>query len=206
MNIYLVSNNNLSSNFYFVDEISIENKKKFRPLSIEGENIARKIAKQECFKEIEKIYSDASLGCINSAKYLAELLNQDVVITDALEDIKIGDLNGKTVKMLSYFQEHDFDFKLNRGESLKEGGIRIASFIRNIINEDYKSVVIFLPKRCILAYLLNHTETEYNLDEKLVLSYDEQIILDNSDDFVDILKLSYEKNELKNITVLKLEE
>ncbi len=206
MNIYLVSNSNFSSNFYFIDEISLEDKKKFRPLSLEGENIARKIAKQEYFKDIERIYSDASLSCINSAKYLVEKLNQDVIITEKLEDIRIGDLNGKTVKMLSYFQEHDFDFKLNKGESLKEGGIRISSFIRNIINEGYKDIVIYLPKRCILAYLLNHTKKEYNLDEKLVLSYNDNIILGNSDDFIDILKLSYEKNELKNITVLNLEE
>ncbi len=205
MKIILVSNNELSNNFYFEEETNIETKKKFRPLSIEGEQQAKKLAKKDIFNNIERIYSDASVSNIDSAKYLAEVLKQDVIINKRLHDIKIGDLKGKTVKMLSFFQEHDFTFKLDGGESLKDAGVRISSFIRNILNDSYENIVIYLPKRCILAYLINHTSAEFNLDDRLVLSYNDEVILGNTDETMDIFELTFEKRELKKIAIIKEE-
>jgi broad specificity phosphatase PhoE len=205
MRIVLISNNELSTNCYFEDEPNIETKKKLRPLNIEGEVLAKKLSKEELFEDIERIYADASSGSISSAKYLAERLNQDIIVNKRLYDCKIGDLKGKTIKMLSYFQEHDFTFKLPGGESLQECGNRIVSFIRSVINEGYENVAVYLPKRCMMAYLMNHTETGYNLDERLILTYKDEVILGNSDEKVDVFIVEYHNKEVNNIKNYKME-
>lgn len=205
MRIILISNNEFSSNCYFEDENNIEVKKKFRPLSTTGEKLAARIAQEDILSDVERIYADSSSGAISSAIYLAENLNQDIIISKKLHDCKVGDLKGKTIKMLSYFQEHDFSFKLDGGESLSECGTRISSFIRKIINEGYDCVAIYLPKRCILSYLINHTETGYNLDERLILTYKSEVILGNNEEQADIFVLEYDEKELINIKSIKLD-
>ena len=205
MKIVLISNNELSTSCYFEDETNLELKKKMRPLSIEGEKLAVKIAKNDFLNNVERIYADASCGALASAKYLAERLNQDIIVNKKIYDCKIGELKGKTVKMLSYFQEHDFTFKLDGGESLKECGVRISSFIRKIINEGYESIAVYLPKRCIMSYLIEHTKPSYNLDERLILTYNEEVILGNADEPVDIFILDYSDKKLDNICNIKLD-
>ncbi len=205
MKIIFIANNELSTNCYFEDETNIEMKKKYRPLSIEGEKLALKLAKEEIFNDVERIYSDTTNGSIASAKYLAERLNQDIIVNKKVHDCKIGDLKGKTIKMLSYFQEHDFSFKLVGGESLTECGNRVSSFIRKVIEEGYESIAVYLPKRCIMAYLINHTETEYNLDERLILTYKDEVIMGNTEEKLDVFILEYEGKELVNIKNYKME-
>ncbi len=206
MKIVLISNNELATNCYFEDESSIENKKKYRPLSIVGEKLAGRLAKEEILSDVERIYSDNSNAALSSAKYLADKLNQDIIVNKKIYDCKIGDLKGKTIKMLSYFQEHDFSFKLVGGESLNECGTRIASFIRKAIDEGYDSIAVYLPKRCIMAFLLSHTETGYNLDERLILSYNDEVIMGNTDEQVDTFILQYRDKKLIGIKTYKMED
>ena len=199
MKVILIANNLLSTSCYFEDEDSIEIKKKLRPLSIKGEELAKKLSKLECLSDVEKIYSDASSSSISSAKYLAESKDMDIYVNKKLYDCKVGNLNGKTVKMLSYFQEHDFKFKLDGGESLQDCGMRISYVMSKIVKDGLDNVVVFLPKRCIMAYLINHADTEFNLDERLIITYNGEIILGNDDEDIDIFEIEFKESKLEDI-------
>ena len=45
--------------------------------------------------------------------------------------------------MVSFMQEHDFDIKLNNGESLSEVGNRIKSSIEKLLYTNYEKIALF---------------------------------------------------------------
>lgn len=204
MKLFLISNNLMATNLYYEDELNIEKKKAFRPLSIEGEKLACKLVQEECFNDIERIYADESNSSITSANYLASKLNLDLVVNSKINDFKVGDLQNKTLKMLSYFQEHNFDFKTEGGESLNECQKRIDNFIKKLIMDDYEKVCIYLPKKCLMSYLLKYTKQEFNLEDNLILEYKDNIIMGDIESDIDIFELLFEGLDLKGIKVINL--
>ncbi len=192
---YLISNNLLSDNIIFESDMDIETRKVLRPLSYEGVKNSVKLK----FDEIECIYSSTYSSCIESAKYLSEKKKIDININSKLDDLKIGETN-KTLKTISFFQEKNFDFKNNGGESLNECADRIESFINEEVPENS---VVFLPRRALFSYVLKHSAYGYNLDERLVLSIDDEVVMEFVEDDMEIFKVSDDENhEMKLEKVL----
>ena len=204
MKIFLIACTELSNNIVFTNETDIEVKKKYRTLNPKGDMISKKLAKMDEFEGLEAIYSDMSFGSIELAKNLAYEKDLLINVNKKIYDCKIGNLDGKSIKMLSYFQERNFDFKLEKGESLNECGRRITAFIDEVLEDGYKTVAVFMPKRCIMAYLINHTDVGYNLDESLVLTQNEKVILDNTGQLCNIYEITYDGKEVEKIKNLSI--
>ena len=197
MKLIMVSINEIANNIYFENETNIENKKKFRNLSDRGKDLAKKIALDERLSDVERIYADEASYTIDAASYLAKTIDMEVVVNTRLHDLKVGDLKNKSIKMLSYFQEHDFNFKLNMGESINECGKRIQGFIHKLIDDGYEKVIMYLPKRCMLSYLINYVDTDFNLDDRLILTYEDEVILGLEDEEVNIVGIDYSGKNIK---------
>jgi len=205
MEIYLISNNLYENNLSYMDKQDIETKKMTRPLSIEGETLARDISLLEALNGTTLIYSSMFASSISCAKYLANRLNKKIVIDETLNDCKVGDLKNKNLKMVRFMQNHDFNIKLNGGESLSEVGDRIEKIISRIIYlNGNKKVAVFTHKRTMLGYLIKHGKSGYNLDDDLIVEFNEKVVYNESDSDYDIIKLTINNKKLVDIDIIDL--
>ena len=203
MTLYLVSNNLVVDNILYETDEGLEEKRINRPLSIEGEKASVKLVKKI---DASIVYSSSYASSIGTAKYYASYKNIDVNINSFLNDLRIGDLGRRNIKMLRFMQERDFDFKSNRGESLNDVNKRMNIAIDRIIKKNgNKNIVIFTQKSAITGYLLDKLEHGYNLDDRLVLSFNERVIIDDNLSDVDIIKVVLEKGKVINCEVILYE-
>lgn len=201
MTLYFVSNNLVLDDIYYETDEGLEEKRINRPLSIEGEKKAIKVAK---IIKGDIIYSSSYASSLSTAKYYAELHKKNIYINSFLSDGKIGDLGSRNIKMLRFMQERDFDFKFKRGESLNEVNKRMNIAIDRIAKKNgYKDMVIFTQKRAILAYLLDKLDKGYNLDDRLILEFKGRVIMDDNPSDIDIIKVNIDKGVLVDCEVIE---
>jgi broad specificity phosphatase PhoE len=200
MTIYLVSNNLVIDNIEYETDESVEEKRISRPLSIDGEKAAVKIVKKI---QANVIYSSNYASAIATARYYSEYINETIYINSFLNDAKIGKIGNRNIKMLRFMQERDFDFKFERGESMNETSNRLNLVINRIIKKHMNSnIVIYTHKRAIMAYLFKYLDKGYNLDDRLILTYNEKVIIDDVENDVDIIKIEYEHGNIVNVDII----
>lgn len=201
MTLYLVSNNLVIDNIEYETDESVEEKRVSRPLSIEGEKEAVKIVKKI---KANVIYASNYASAIATARYYSEYIGETIIINSFLNDAKIGKIGNRNIKMLRFMQERDFDFKFERGESLNETSNRINLVIGRILKKHMNDdIVIFTHKRAILSYLLKYLDKGYNLDDRLILSFNEKVIIDDVENDIDIIKIDFEHNNIVNVDVIE---
>ncbi len=201
MKIYLVSNNMLLEGLDYDFDANLDNIRLTRPLSVEGEINAQKISSLSLFDSIEDIISSFQSSALSSAKYLAAKLELKIFMNDKFNDCKVGNLGSKNMKMVKGLQDHEFTYKLSNGESLIDVGNRLDKEINKIVLNN-KNTIIFTHKRAILGFLLKYAKVGYNLDDNLILEYNDKIIYDDSDTEYDIYELNFINKELKSIVRL----
>lgn len=196
MKIYLISNNSLLEDITYSRNEDLDDIRKSRPLSIEGEKIASDLANNSLFNEIDSIYSSLYSSAISTAKYMSIKYDYKINLSSELNDCKVGLLGSKNMKMVKGLQDHEFTYKLPNGESLIDAGNRIDSFIKRNIKDN---TVIFTHKRTIVGFLLKYTSVGYNLDENLILQYNDEVIYDDSETNIDIYEVTISNNEIEDI-------
>ena len=203
MILYLISNNLVVEDISYETDEKIESKRINRPLSIEGEKLAVKLAKKI---DADIIYSSSYASSIDCAKYYASLKKKEIIINSFLNDLRLGDLGKRNIKMLRFMQERNFDFKFNRGESLSDVNKRMNIAIDRILKKNSnKNIVIYTQKSAIMGYLLDKLEKGYNLDDRLILSFNDKVILDDVEQNIDIIKLELEKGKVINCETIEME-
>ena len=201
MTLYLVSNNMVLDDLVYETDETVEEKRINRPLSIEGEKCAVKLVRKI---DANVIYSSNYASALATAKYYASYKDLSININSFLNDSKIGKLGNRNIKMLRFMQERDFDFKFSNGESLNETCNRMNTAINNILKKvGNQSVVIFTHKRAILGYLLKYLDKGYNLDDRLILSYNDLVIIDDIEKDVDIIKIEMEHNKIVDVDIIE---
>ena len=201
MTLYLVSNNMVLENILYETDETVEEKRVNRPLSIEGEKCAVKLVKKI---DANVIYSSDYASALATAKYYAEYRNLVININSFLSDAKIGKLGNRNIKMLRFMQERDFDFKFNGGESLNEVSNRMNIAINRILKKNSnKNVVIFTHKRAIMGYLLKYLEQGFNLDDRIILTFNDKVIIDDIEKDIDIIKVEFNKEKVVNVDIIE---
>ena len=198
MKVYLISNNSLVENINYNSSDNLELIRMIRSLSVTGEEVAKKISNLDIFKNITKIYSSFYSSALSTAKYLQEKLDLEIIMNMNLNDCNVGILGNKNMKMVKGIQDHDFNYKLSNGESLNDVGRRLNNFISSLDDDE---VVLFTHKRAILGYLLLYSKVDYNLDDNLILEYNNEVIYDDSDTDYDIYELDIAK---QNVIIKKI--
>ena len=197
MKVYLVSNNSMLDKINY-ENIDLELVRLLRPLSIEGELFAKNISDLKELESVEKIYTSIYTSAVCSAKYLSSKLDLKINMNMDFNDCLVGNLGAMSMKRLKEMQEHDFNYKIQEGESLNEVGNRLDKAIKKVINNEEK-ICIFTHKRAILGYLLKYTSVGYNLDDKLILEYNETLVYGGADNDYDVHELTFNDNELVDI-------
>lgn len=189
MKIYLISNNLVLENIIYQTDESLEQKRINRPLAVKGEKLACKLASN---LDVQAIYSSDYASALATAKYVALEKNLPIYIDSNLRDTKIGELGkNKTIGILRVKQELDFDYSFVNGESINETKLRMQKIMTEIIQDNKGcNIAVFTHKRAILSYLIDYTDVGFNLDNRLILSYDDKVIIDDADKDIDIIEIT----------------
>ena len=104
---------------------------------------------------------------------------------------------------LRNIQEHDFNYKLENGESLNEVKNRVRDLVKEIIkNYENGKVIMFTHNSCILALLSIWATKGFNYEERLILEYNDEVLFDGLKTDSDIVGNKFDGDvikELKNI-------
>lgn len=177
--IYLITNSkelptNATSE-YSVSNESLDERAQKIVLGIKGEDKAKKFSQNHIFDNVSIIYSSDFASSIATAKYLAKRHEIPIRIDERLRERKFGNLDPKNIKMFIYTEEHNFDYKINNGESIFDAKKRFINIFNEILDMNLgKEIAIFSHETIITAFLLDFCEAKYNLDDKLILTYKEE--------------------------------
>lgn len=191
--IYLINNSYTMNNISFLDSEPLEKKREKRLLSIEGEKESELLAESPELQGVQKIYSSSYVMSIGTAKYLAKKLEIDINIASELGERVIGQLGDKKIRMVSEMQENDFDYRLPGGESLNDVKKRIVRFIKEIVkNNPEKTIACFTHNVAITCLLSEYCEKGFNLDNRLILNYKDDAIIDGTWDGINLIEMQFE--------------
>lgn len=176
--IYFIVNNLVLNNIDYLKDENIDNKREKRPLSIDGENKAKEISKLSELESVSSIYSSGFASALGTAKYLSSKLNLTINIENKLNERRIGIATNKTnFQFYKENQEHDFDYKLPNGESFNNTKERLTKIFKEItkLNQD-EEIAIFTHTLAVNSLLSNWCEVAYNLDNNLILNFNDQVV------------------------------
>ena len=198
--IYLISNNLFISNLMiYKDFVNLDDKRKQRPLTAQGEKIALTIARKKFMSELDAVYSSTFSSSIDTAKYIIEKNEQDLIVDKRFDDRKVGKLTDESLNLRN-LQEHDFSYLLPNGESLNDVKNRMTSAIKELIKmHGDSSIAVFTHNIPITALLSVWCTKGFNYEEKLILEYNDQVIIDGLRTDYNIIELDFDGETLKDI-------
>ena len=163
---------------------------KNRILSVGGEEKAKKLCDIKELKNIKNIYSSNSFRAIGTAKYLSELNNTKIKLDDRINERNLG------VKYISDLPDdyikhsfNDKNFKVYDGETLNDVDSRFNDFIKNILKENDKTILV-IHGIILLSFLQNNCEFEYN-ENKILVKHNNEVIIEGNPKSPGVYKVVY---------------
>ncbi len=197
--IYLINNTLTMNNLDYPDD-TLEQRRQKRILSIEGEKESEELVNIDYLKRTNVIYSSPYVMAVGTAKYLARKLELETIITRELGERVLGAIGDKKIRMVSEMQENDFSYKLSGGESLNDVKRRMTCFINKIKRlEKDKTIAMFTHNVAITSYLSEYCTKGFNLDNRLILNYEEEAIIDGAWDGINIIEIIFEGDNVVSI-------
>ncbi len=180
--VYLIRHSEVTphaniKNISMHDNKQINNEKAF--LSVSGEKRAERLSKHKELQNIDAVYSSNYVRCLETAKYIALENNTIINIDDRLNERKIGEMGEMKSSEFERLQRKDFDFKLSGGESLNQTKKRMVEAMKNILMfESGNRIAVVSHATAITALLSAWCETGYNVDDNIILSFEDETIVD----------------------------
>lgn len=198
--IYLINNSLTINNLGFPEKESLEQKREKRILSIEGEEESKKLVNAKYLENVQYIYASSYVMSIATAKYLAKHLELDIHIKSEIGERIIGQLGDKKIRMIREIQENDFSYKLPGGESLNEVKARMVRFVKHLLEKHRdKSIAVFTHNVAITCLLSKWCDKGFNLDNRLILNFEEEAIIDGAWEGITVIELVFDKEQLVSI-------
>lgn len=198
--IYLINNSLTMNNLNFPNSETLTQKREKRILSIEGEKESEKLAKLEFMQHVNTIYASSYVMSVGTAKYLAKNLELEIFINNNIGERELGDLGDKKIRMVLEMQENDFNYRLSNGESLNDVRTRMLRFLDQVLTMDEdKTVAVFTHNVAITCLLSEYCTKGFNLDNRLILNYNNEAIIDGAWDGINIIEMVFDKDNLVSI-------
>ena len=183
---------------------TLESKREKRILSIEGEKESERLASNKVLQRVNKIYTSNYVMSIATAKYLAHTLEIDMNIAKELGERVIGNLQDKKIRMVTEMQENDFNYRLSGGESLNDVKKRMHNFLKKVLNNDKdKTIAVFTHNVAITSLLTEYCEKGFNLDNRLILNYQEESIVDGTWTGIRLIEMVFDNTTLVSLKRLQ---
>lgn len=184
------------------DSLQLVNEK--NPLSVAGEERAKRIANLDEFKNIDVVISSNYVRAMATAKYFAN--NNDVVlkVVDSFGERKFGVNSWSELpENFEKRQLEEIDLKLPNGESRREVSERMYDSIANVLKTFYQDRILIVSHATAITFLFMKLGTIVDGN----LMFNDKVILDK--DFVwqapDGFKLTFDGDKLVDISHLSLE-
>jgi len=202
--IYFVSNNLVSNiNVIYPKKTTFNDVRKQTMLSPKGEEAAKSLCNLKDLNVVEVIYSSTYFGAMNTSKYIADAYNIDIILDERLGERVVGELGCNEYRFLKGMQEHDFDYKLNQGESINEVMNRMTNCIKDVLKSDYDNILIVSHNIALLSLFIKWCNKGFNLDDRLILDYHDEIIFDGTFNEIDLIRVNFVDNKIENIKRIK---
>jgi len=169
-------------------------------LSVEGEENAKKLINIEELNNIDKLYSANSFRAIATAKYIAHQNNIKINIDNRINERIIG--IKKLDELPNNFNVNQFNnknYKLDNGESLNEVSHRFNNFINEVLNSNYKKIVLSIHGIVLMNYISEHTNFKFD-GKNFKAIFNNKEIINGMLTSPDIYKIEYNNLKIVNIT------
>ena len=192
--VYLISTGNNKNNITYLSEnldynfLSLENHKVFNNIS-------------NMLKNIDSIYTSEDIKNIEAGIYFASKNKKSIVVDKHFNSINLGNISNKLDKedVLRRVIK-DFTYKKYNGESINDVKKRVSEELKVILfhNPDTNSIII-THKYNIMALLSIWCDVGLNFDDHLILTYQDQVIVDGIWHKPLIFKLCFDGKDLKSL-------
>ncbi len=198
--LYFVSNNLMTKlRVVYPKHTTFKQLREQTVLSVEGEEKAKSLTHIKDLENIQMVYSSSYFSAINTGKYMAEEKNLDVIVDERLNERVVGDLGSNEFRYLKGMQEHDFNYKLENGESIYEVQKRMEDFLLDILLSPEKDILIVTHNIALLSLMAKYCNKGYNLYDRLILDYQEEVIFDGTFHPIDIIEFVFDENKCVGI-------
>ncbi len=207
--VYLIRHSEVTpksniKNISMNDDKQVSNEKAF--LSVSGEKKAEAMSKIEELQNIDAVYSSNYVRALQTAKYIAQENNTIINVDERLNERKIGDMTGIDGNEFRRMQVKDFDYKLPNGESLNETKKRIIDSMKNILMFETGNRVAVVGHSTAFTCLLSAwCETGRNYDDEIILSYDEETIVDGHWTAPAVFRVTFDGMNVTDIKYIDIE-
>lgn len=194
--LYFVSNNLVSkANVIHSKETTFKSAREKTMLSKKGEENALSLTKMKVLEDIEVVYTSEYFGAMNTGKYLAEEKRIDLVIDKRLNERVVGNLGTNEFRYLKGMQEHDFQFKLEDGESINDVQKRMEDFLLDILISPEKNILIVTHNIALMSLIAKYCNKGYNLYDRLILDYHDEVLFDGTFHGMDLIEFVYDEDK-----------
>lgn len=184
------------------DSLQLVNEK--NPLSVAGEERAKRVAALDEFKNIDVVISSNYVRAMATAKYFAN--NNDVVlrVVDSFGERKFGvDSWSELPENFEKRQLEEIDLKLPNGESRREVSERMYDTLLKVLDICYQDRILIVSHATAITFLFMKLGTLVDGN----LMFNNKVIIDK--EFVwqapDGFKLTFDGDKLVDISHLSLE-
>ena len=184
------------NNDYNNESLQLQNEK--MPLSIEGEELASNISKEEELQSIDVVISSNYVRTMATAKYISNANNVTLIVNSAFGERKFG-INSwdELPSGFGLRQNNDENYKVGDGESQKEVRERVYKALMKVIDEYKDKRIVIVSHGSAILWLLKQW-CDVNLKNKCITFNDKLIIYDNFFNCT-TFKLEFDDNKLVNI-------
>ena len=178
------------------DSLQLQNEK--MPLSIEGEELASNISKEEELQNIDVVISSNYVRAMATAKYISKANNVNLIVNSAFGERKFGVNSWDELPSgFELRQNDDVNYKIGDGESQKEVRERVYKALMKVIDEYKDKRIVIVSHGSAILWLLKQW-CDVNLKNKCITFNDKLIIYDNIFNCT-TFKLEFDDNKLVNI-------
>ncbi len=165
------------NNDYNNESLQLQNEK--MPLSIEGEELASNISKEEELQSIDVVISSNYVRAMSTAKYISNANNVNLIVNSAFGERKFG-INSwdELPSDFGLRQNNDENYKMGDGESQKEVRERVYRALIDVIDEYKDKRVVIVSHGSAILWLLKQW-CDIDLKNKCIIFNDKLILYDN---------------------------
>lgn len=194
--LYFVSNNLVSKiNVVHPKTTTYKEAREMTMLSSKGEDNALNLLGLEVLDNIEIVYTSKYFCALDTGKYLAEQRKIDLIVDERLNERVVGELGSNEFRYLKGMQEHDFNFKLQDGESINDVQKRMEDFLLDILISPEKNILIITHNIALMSLLTKYCNKGYNLYDRLILDYYDEVIFDGTFHEMDLIEFVYDEDK-----------
>ncbi|MEG1255020.1 histidine phosphatase family protein [Clostridium sp.] len=136
-----------------------------RPLTEEGLKDSKNVTEFLKDKEITKVYASPYKRAIDTVRGLADKLNLDIIIKNDLRERAVSEEWIEDFNAFSKGQWEDFNYKLPKGECLKEVQERNVQALQEILKESCGNNIVIGTHGTALSTIINHHNKSFGYDE-----------------------------------------